>query len=127
MDVFTFEVSRVGIRFLGGAFDGHFFSKGESILVQGKSTVFIGQFPTIDHSSIEEGFWLLFRTVHRGFPAVICRFYNRRTKMLEERYFKAFYKEGIYLCGARYPKRVSNSLRRDRAEDCRDAANKIAA
>ena len=52
------------------------------------------------------GFWVLHRTTMRGFPAIICCYFNKRTQTIEERYQKIFYKPGTYACGPRFPKRI---------------------
>ena len=64
-------------------------------------------------SQLCAGFWVLHRTVLRGFPAVICSFFNKRTQMMEQRYHKIFYKPGIYRCGPRFPKKLPPNRNQD--------------
>jgi hypothetical protein len=122
------------ITLCGGSLDGELFSSGSAVYVHGNEVTFQKRFKKhsppplqshaqshspvtassatsaegLRHDTITvQGFWVLHRTIMRGFPAVICCFFNKRTQSIEQRYHKIFYKPGRYYCGPRFPRKVT--------------------
>ena len=112
------QVSGGAITLSGGSLDGELFSSGSAVFVHGDDVTFQKRYkkyvpePVLQQVALKNdifvhGFWVLHRTILRGFPAVICCFFNKRTQSIEKRYQKIFYKPGIYYCGPRFPKKYA--------------------
>ena len=105
MNFLTLKVCEGDVQFCGGELDGRLFSKGEAVIVQGNRIWCQGETPPIE--AMECGFWILHRSHHKGHPAVACSYFNKRTQLVEERYFKILSSSGVYRCGPRFPKLLS--------------------
>lgn len=96
------------IVFRGGELDGRTFCSGETVFVNGKSLGF--ELVNISRDDIyginPYGIWCLERRVFRSRPAVCCRYFNKRSSQVEQRYLKIFNSDGYYYCGPRFPRKV---------------------
>ena len=99
MAVLVVEVTGRSLTFRGGQLDGRQFLSGEIVFVAGTHI----SFESDDHL----GRWSLHSSIHHGRPAVSCRYFNKRTGRVEERYYKVFRNDGFYLCGPRFPRGLS--------------------
>jgi hypothetical protein len=122
------QVSGGAITLCGGSLDGELFSSGSAVFVRGDNVTFQKKYKknlpslhpveplpteevnqnsavTLSNDIFVHGFWVLHRTIVRGFPAVICSYFNKRTQSIEQRYQKIFYKPGRYCCGPRFHKK----------------------
>lgn len=99
MNFLLIEVTGRHLRFRGGDLEGRHFARGEVVSISGDTVTF--GIPDLN------GTWLLHSSFHHGRPAVICSFYNKRTLSIERRYCKIFRDDGLYMCGPRYPRSLT--------------------
>ena len=105
LNFLTIKISDGQCYFADGQLDGEIFKKGSVITVESNSLVSISSY-----KSYSQGEWSLHRTIAKGRPAVICLFFNKRSQMMEQRYLKIFFKDGLYRCGPRFPKKITSNI-----------------
>lgn len=140
MNCLTLRVFRDTVIFDGGTLDGQLFQKGSSVFINGEESWQSTSTPPPpvlqENGFFESGFWVLHRTVQRGFPTIVCSFFNKRTQLVEQSYVKIFHKEGLYRCGPRFPKKVDyyhneslhinkNKLDKNKIDKTKQEKNKI--
>ena len=111
MNFLLLETTGRHLVFRGGELEGRFFCCGETVFVHGNLARFglveltAALAPNFPESNLY-GVWCLERRIFRGRPAVCCRFFNKRSSQVEQRYLKIFNSDGYYYCGPRFPRRI---------------------
>jgi hypothetical protein len=104
LNFLTIKISDGQCYFADGVLDGELFKRGATVTIESNCLV-----STSSNKSFSQGEWSLHRTIAKGHPAIVCTFFNKRSQMMEQRYLKIFFKDGLYRCGPRFPKKIHAS------------------